>query len=103
MESKEVNKLEGVDTVIDEFVMPDNLVRWAEGGFFNKNGNFERIKGKRLFENSTAIGPVLTIAEISFERQRCIVFHTSAFYQVTTSMAAVGTTDSSAVPFTPFM
>jgi len=47
-ENRIINEFSSVNDLIDEIKLPDNLVKWAEGGQFNSEGEFERIRGKKI-------------------------------------------------------
>ena len=103
-ENRIVNEFSSVNELIDEIKLPDNLVKWAEGGQFNARGELERIRGKKaIIDDSTIPGRVVTISQIDFVSGNYTVFHTSTVYKVSSTLVGIGVSESSTIPLEPFI
>ena len=103
-EVKTINEFSSVNELIDEIKLPDNLVKWAEGGHFNERGELERLRGKKMIvDDSTIPGRVITISQIDFVGVNYIVFHTSTVYRVSSTLVGIGVSESSTTPLEPFI
>lgn len=69
-----VDKFDGINTVVDELKLAENLTPWATGGFFDERSFFERIKGKKYHPISSG-GHVLTITELQFTDKSMVFVH----------------------------
>ena len=103
-EVKTIREFGSINNLVDEIKLPDNLVKWAEGGYFNEQGEFERIRGKKLIvDDSTIPGRVITISQIDFVGVNYTVFHTSTVYRTSSTLVGIGVSESSTTPLEPFI
>jgi len=103
-ENRIINEFSSVNDLIDEIKLPDNLVKWAEGGQFNVRGEFERIRGKKIVvDDSTVPGGIITITQIDFTDRNYTVFHTSTEYRVSSILVGLSVSESSTTPLEPFI
>ena len=98
-----INEFSSINDLVDEIKMPDDLVKWAQGGYFTERKEFERLRGKLLFENATTPGRVLTIRQLDFTEQQYVVYHSSTLYRVESDLSALNSSITSTVPLNPFI
>jgi len=104
-EVKTIREFGSINNLVDEIKLPDNLVKWAEGGYFNEQGEFERVRGKKMYitDDSSSLGRVITISQIDFVSGNYTVFHSSVNYSISSILVGIDVSDSSTLPMEPFI
>lgn len=98
-----IDSFEGVNDMVDSVRLPKGAVPYSLGGFYSEQGDFRRVGGKMLTENSTALGSVLTIRQLSFSETTFVIVHTSTLYRRYTNLDTLVSSNSSTSIFGPII
>jgi len=90
-----IDNFSGVNDMVDSVRLPKGAVPYSLGGYYSEQGDFRRLGGKVLTENSTALGSVLSIKQLTFGDTNFVVVHTSTLYRRYTSLATLVSSNSS--------
>ncbi|MFA5936544.1 MAG: hypothetical protein WC822_01555 [Candidatus Paceibacterota bacterium] len=85
----------GLNDLVDKVKLPPGLVGTSEGGYFNENKEFERLKGKLAVGTTTFPGKFLVIQQLDFRDRSVVVFHTSTITQVESDLTQLRVLTSS--------
>lgn len=83
---KTVDDFGGCNQLIDEIKLPNNFVRWSNGGLYTERKEFERIPGKVAVGTSSAFGSLLFLEQLDFKDKSVVLFHSSTVYGYETNL-----------------
>jgi hypothetical protein len=99
-----IREMQGCNDLIDEIRLPDELVPWSHGGYFNERSEIERLRGKRRLVTSTSSrGMVLSITQLQFVSNDAVVVHDDVSFRYIDDLSDLQVTQENINPLGPFV
>ena len=100
-----VDVFRGVNDIVDELKLADELTPWSHGGYYNERAEFERLKGKKLNSSNSTGGHILTLQQVVFADKDVLLVHQSSNWLAETDLSELTSTepDPPVSPLEPFI
>jgi len=100
---KIINEFSGVNDLVDDVKLPEDLVSWAHGAFPSDKSRMQRIPGKLVNSTSTHEGMIISIHQLDFQDTNLVVIHTSTVLQTDDDLSTLVSSSSNPFPLDNFI
>ena len=100
---KIINEFSGVNDLVDDVKLPEDLVSWAHGAFPSDKSRMQRIPGKLVNSTSTHEGMIISIHQLDFQNTNLVVIHTSTALQTDSNLSTLLSSASTPFPLENFV